>query len=177
MNVLILYGTRYGTAEEIAEKMTSQLRDENAEVDLINAKDKNKLDVTKYDLIVVGSGIKMGKWSKNALNFLKKYKKELADRKVALFVTCGAANQEKTVQEAQEKYLDKVASKYLMNEPLSTGLFGSVYDPDANHGLLYKLVKGNIQKEMIKMGHDPTKRYDYRDWDEISKWTLNLLNE
>lgn len=174
MKALVIFGTRYGTAKEISEKIVEILKDENLEVDLINSDDKTNLAVDNYDLVVVGSGIKMGKWTKNTLNFLKKNRKELSNRKVALFVSCGAANEEKNKAEAQEKYLDNVAAKYLDSEPVSTGLFGGIYDPNADHGLLYKLVKRNIEKEMIKMGQDPTKKHDYRDWDAITQWTIDL---
>lgn len=174
MKVLVIYGTRYGTAEEISEKIAEIMMEQNLEVDLINSDDKHNINVEDYDLVVVGSGIKMGKWTKSSLNFLKKNRKKLSNRKVALFVSCGAANEEKNKAEAQEKYLDNVATKYLDTKPIATGLFGSVYDPDANNGLLYKLVKRNIKKEMIKMGQDPTKRHDYRDWDAINQWTIDL---
>ena len=174
MKALVIYGTRYGTAKEISEKIAEILRDENLDVDLVNSDDKNNIAVLDYDLVVAGSGIKMGKWTKNTLNFLKRNRKELSNRKVALFVSCGAANEEKNKAEAQEKYLDAVAAKYLDSEPTATGLFGGIYDPNVDHGLLYKLVKRNIEKEMKKMGQDPTKRHDYRDWDAINQWTIDL---
>jgi len=174
MKALVIFGTRYGTAKEISEKIADVLTDENLDVDLINSDDKKTIAVEDYDLIVVGSGIKMGKWTKNTLNFLKKNRKELSNRKVALFVSCGAANEEKKKAEAQQKYLDDVAAKYLDSEPVSTGLFGGIYDPDADHGLIYKLIKKTIEKEMIKAGQDPTKKQDYRDWNAINQWTINL---
>jgi menaquinone-dependent protoporphyrinogen IX oxidase len=95
MKALVVYGTRYGTAEEIAQEIARIIREEGTEVDLKDAKDSKKLDVTPYDLIIIGSGIKMGKWTKQSLKFLKKNKDILKDRKVALFVSCGAANEEK----------------------------------------------------------------------------------
>jgi menaquinone-dependent protoporphyrinogen oxidase len=174
MKALVIYGTRYGTAQEISEKIAEVLRDENLDVDLVNSDDKHKINVDDYDLVVAGSGIKMGKWTKNTLNFLKRNRKELSNRRVALFVSCGAANEEKNKAEAQKKYLDDVAAKYLDTKPIATGLFGGIYDPTADHGLLYKLVKRNIEKEMIKMGQDPTKRHDYRDWEFINQWTVAL---
>lgn len=174
MKALVIYGTRYGTAKEISEKIKEILEEQKLDVDLKNSDDKKNIDVNDYDLVVAGSGIKMGKWTKNTLNFLKKNRKKLSHRKIALFVSCGAANEEKNKAEAQKKYLDDVAAKYLDTKPIATGLFGGIYDPDADHGLLYKLVKKNIEKEMTKMGQDPTKKHDYRDWDAIKQWTLDL---
>ncbi|MTK64905.1 MAG: nitric oxide synthase [Methanobacterium sp.] len=174
MKALVIYGSRYGTAREISEKITDTLQEEKVDVDLVNSDDKKKIQIEDYDLVVAGSGIKMGKWTKNTQNFPKKNRKELANRKVALFVSCGAANEAKNRAEGQEKYLDNVAAKYLDTKPIATGLFGSVYDPDVDHGLLYKLVKGSIEKEMIKMGQDPKQKHDYRDWDAIKQWTIDL---
>ncbi len=177
MKALVVYGTRYGTATEIAEEITRVLEEQGVEVDLKDARKIKSYDLTHYELIVVGSGIKIGKWTKGSLNFLKNNKESLKDKNVALFVTCGAANLPETTGEGQEKYLDEVAEKYLINKPLATGLFGSVYDPDAKHGLLYKMAnKFMIQKGLEKQGKDITKRHDYRDWDEIRKWARNLAN-
>ena len=61
MKALVVYGTRYGTAAEIAEEIAKVLKDEQLDVDLMNAKSAKNFDVSPYDLLVVGSGIKMGK--------------------------------------------------------------------------------------------------------------------
>lgn len=177
MKSLIVYGTRYGTAAEIAGEIGKAMKNEGVKVDLIDSRGLKNCDVSPYDLVVVGSGIKIGKWTKGSLNFLKNNKSALKDKKVALFVTCGAANDPKTVAEGQEKYLDDVAEKYLQNEPVATGLFGSVYDPNAKHGLLFKVAnKFIIEKELEKQGKDISKRHDYRNWDEIRAWARGLAD-
>jgi menaquinone-dependent protoporphyrinogen oxidase len=177
MKALVIYGTRYGTATEIAEEIARVLEDENLDVDLVDSRKVKDPDVSPYDLVVVGSGIKMGKWTKDSINFLKKNKNALSNKKVALFVTCGAANKEESIPEGQEKYLDNVAKENLINEPVSTGLFGSVYDPNAKHGLMYKLVNRSIKTELEKEGKDPDLKWDYRNWDEIRTWAKNLVKK
>jgi menaquinone-dependent protoporphyrinogen oxidase len=174
MKALVVYGTRYGTAAEIAEEITLVLKDEHFDVDLVNAKGLKNYDISSYDLLVVGSGIKIGKWTKESMNFLKKNKDSLSNKKVALFVSCGAANEEKSIPEGQEKYLDKVAKENLTNPPIATGLFGSVYDPNPK-GLMSKFVNRFIKKELENQGKDTSQRIDYRNWDEIRVWTKNLL--
>ena len=176
MKALVVYGTRYGTAAEIAAEVAKVLKDENLDVDLVNAKALKNCDISPYDLLVVGSGIKMGKWTKESMNFIKKNKDNLSNKKVALFVSCGAANDEKTISEGQEKYLDKVAIENLTNPPIATGLFGSVYDPNAK-SMMIKFVNRFIKKEMEKQGIDTSQRVDYRDWNEIRAWTKNLLRK
>ena len=81
MNGLVVYGTRYGTAEEIAEEIFRILKDGNVDVKLFNANEIRDNDISTYDLIVVGSGIKMGKWTKESKNILKKNQNILSNKK------------------------------------------------------------------------------------------------
>ncbi len=176
MKALIVYGTRYGTATEIAEEIARVMESEGIEVDVKDARSLKNWDLSPYQLVIVGSGIKMGKWTKKSLNFLKDNREALATRKVAIFVTCGAANEEKNRPEGQEKYLDQVAEKNLINKPVATGLFGSKYDPDAKHGLMYNFTMKFIKKDLEKQGIDTTKPIDYRDWDYIRSWARGLAD-
>lgn len=176
MKALIVYGTRYGTATEIAEEIGRVMESEGIEVDVEDARSLRNFDISPYELVVVGSGIKMGKWTKKSLKFLKENRKELSNKKVAIFVTCGAANEEKNRAEGQEKYLDQVAEKQLLNEPVASGLFGSKYDPDAKHGLMYNLTMKAIKKDLEKQGIDTSQPIDYRDWDEIHAWARGLVD-
>ena len=176
MKALVIYGTRYGTAAEIAEEISRIIKEEGVEVDLVDARGIKECDVSLYDLVVVGSGIKMGKWTKKSLKFIKDNKSTLTEKKVALFVSCGAANEEDTRAEGQEKYLDEVAAKNLVNPPVATGLFGSVYDPNAKHGIVFNLTNRFIKKDLEKKGLDTTKRHDYRDWESIRSWARGLAD-
>ncbi len=176
MKALVAYGTRYGTAAEIAEEIARVIKDEGIEVDLVDARGLKDCDVSPYDLVVVGSGIKIGKWTKGSLKFLQNNKSALVAKNVALFVTCGAANDEKTRAEGQEKYLDNVAKENLVNEPVAMGLFGSKYDPNAKHGMMYKFTMRFIKKDLEKKGIDTSKPIDYRDWDEIRAWACSLAD-
>ncbi|MDO5836006.1 MAG: flavodoxin domain-containing protein [Methanobacterium sp.] len=176
MKVLVVYGSRYGTAAEIAEEIARVIREEGVEVDMADTRRIKDCDATPYDLVIAGSGIKMGKWTKGSIKFLKNNKSTLAEKKVALFVSCGAANEEQSRAEGQEKYLDEVAAKNLVNQPVATGLFGSVYDPDAKHGLVFNFTQRFIKKDLKEKGLNPDKRHDYRDWDGIRSWAHDLAD-
>ena len=63
MKALVVYGTRYGTAAEIAEEIARVITEEGVEVDLVDASRMKDCDSSPYDLVIVGSGIKMGKWT------------------------------------------------------------------------------------------------------------------
>ncbi|MCE5215013.1 MAG: flavodoxin domain-containing protein, partial [Methanobacterium sp.] len=122
MKTLVVYGSRYGTAAEIAQEIARVIGEEGVEVDLKEDKEVKKLDPSTYDLVIVGSGIKMGKWTKNSIKFLKKNKEILKDKKIALFVSCSAANEEKSREMGWNDYLKKVAAENLEGKPVDMGL-------------------------------------------------------
>ncbi len=67
--VLVAYGTRHGSAREIAEHIGSTLTKEGHEVDVKRA--TKSVAVDTYDLVVIGSGIQVGSWTKEATKFLR----------------------------------------------------------------------------------------------------------
>lgn len=177
MKALVVYGSRYGTSAEISEEIAKVLTDEGMETDLVDSNDIKEFDISPYDLIVVGSGIKIGQWTKSSKNFLKKHKEELKNKNVALFVSCGAANEEESQEEGWKVYLIDFAEKNLINKPIDLALFGSVYDPEAKHGLMFKIVNMTIKKKLEKKGIDASGKIDYRNWDEIRSWSKNLVSK
>jgi menaquinone-dependent protoporphyrinogen oxidase len=89
MNALIAYGTRYGATAGTSEEIAKMLREEGINVWVANVKEEKVNDISEYELIIVGSGIKIDRWTKEPENFLKKFKKELRNKKVAIFVSSG----------------------------------------------------------------------------------------
>ncbi len=176
MKALIVYGTRYGSASEIAEEIGMVMGEEGIEVKVIDAHRLKDYNVSPYDMVIIGSGIKMGKWTKDSLRFLKNNKSALVDKMVALFVSCGAANEEKSVEMGFDKYLRKVAEENIIGKPVDMGFFGSVYDPNANHGLIYKMTVRFIRNDLEKKGMDTSKRIDLRNWEEIHAWAHGLAD-
>ncbi|GAB4318144.1 MAG: flavodoxin domain-containing protein [Methanobacteriaceae archaeon] len=177
MKALIVYGTRYGSTTEIAAEIGKVLEENGFEVVIEDSKNKN-IQVEPYDLIVTGSGIKIGSWTKESLKFLEKNKEALSNKKLALFAVCGATRDDgKKYQEAQEKYLDNIQEKYLIKPAVAMGLFGGVIDPNAKYGIMDKLIMKMVKKDLEDKGIDTTKPYDLRDWDEIRSWAMELARK
>ena len=127
---LIVYGTRYGAAASTSEEIANILRQKGLDVEVVNAKEEKVKDIAQYDLIVVGSGIQINRWTGEPEDFLKKHQKELSTKKLALFVCCGSAT-DKTKPDAalkaRQKYLEEKAAKYHL-QPVALGLFGGIYN-------------------------------------------------
>ena len=86
MKTLIVYATRYGATAETSQEIAKFLREENFEVKVVDAKKEKIKDISEFELVIVGGGLKMGKWTSESDDFLKNFQKDLAQKKVAIFV-------------------------------------------------------------------------------------------
>lgn len=172
--VLIGYGTRYGTTEEVVSEMARTIQQSGAVVDTVNLKKaKPPAPIHDYDLVVIGSGIAAGKWTGEPLKFLDGNLSQLAGKQVALFVVCGSAGSPEACVEAQAEYLDAIAAKYPSLSIASTGLFGGVFD-FSKYSFPVRAIVRSILKKQLKTDDVP-QRIDYRDWDKIRQWSAQLL--
>ncbi len=186
---LIAYGTRYGATKGTAEEIATVLRKEGIDVRVINVGKEQVEDVSPYDLIVVGSGIKMGMWTSEAESFISKFQKELANKKVAFFVSAGSYKIDellgKPVTKIKEQYLDEKAAKYQL-QPIALGIFGGIWDRK-NFPRWWKPASSvfkifDIDARIKAAGYKEIKTgiWDSRDWNAIRAWAeqlaLQLLN-
>ena len=182
MKTLIVYGTRYGATTGTSEEIAKMLRENGFDVRVANAKKEKIKDISEYELIIVGNGMRMGKWTDEANNFLKKFRKELEQKKLAIFVSTM-----KTVSEREgktddvakmhkESLEDKVAQYNL--HPIALGFFGGVLDFN-KMGFFFKRTMGFLRPQLEKDGFKKTQPdlYDLRDWDEIRNWTKELVKK
>jgi len=178
---LIVYGTRYGATEMTSEEIADVLRQEGLEVKVVNLKKDKVKDITEYELVIVGSGIQINKWTKEPEMFLKKFPKELAKKKVALFVCCGSTqplddktDKAKSIENARTKYLEEKAAKYSL-QPIALGLFGGVYNYNRVSWLFGKFMEA-IKPQLEEAGVPQTEPglYDTRDINAIRNWAKEV---
>jgi menaquinone-dependent protoporphyrinogen IX oxidase len=174
-NVLICYGTRYGTTTSVVQEMAKTIQESGMTVDVVDLK-TNKIPhlVRDYDLVLVGSGIMAGQWTKHPLEFLNTHKEDLAEIRTAIFVVCGYANSPDKCDEAQTEYLDKVVQEYPELHIVSTGLFGGMFDFKRYNFVIRALVK-RIVKQQLPKGEEVPEKIDFRNWDQIREWVTALL--
>ena len=87
MKALIVYATRYGATVQTSQEIAKTLREENFEVKITDAKKEKIKDISEFELVIVGGGFKMYKWTKENDEFLKNFQKELAQKKLTIFVS------------------------------------------------------------------------------------------
>jgi menaquinone-dependent protoporphyrinogen oxidase len=169
LNTLLVYGTRWGGTEKVAQTIGKALRDEGLTVDVVDAK-KAPENIDSYDFIVVGSGMRADKWTKESWAFLEKNAAILKNKKTALFVSCSMADRKDALREkAKIDYLDKTAEQFGFT-PLSYGYFGGLMDFSYSHGLFVDILVRVNRKKLRKGGLDTASVYDTRDWAAIEAW-------
>jgi menaquinone-dependent protoporphyrinogen oxidase len=159
-SILIAYATRYGSTQEVAEAVASEMRDAGVEVELRPLREVKSLE--GYRAIVVGAALYMYKWHKDAIRFLEQRHNELIGRPVAIFALGPVNDVEKEWDEARGQ-LDKELERFPWLRPVEVKLFGGRFDPE-----MLKF-PWNVVPGLKKL---PTN--DIRDWDAIRTWGREL---
>jgi menaquinone-dependent protoporphyrinogen oxidase len=183
VKALILYGTRYGATKGTAEEIAKILQEENFEVKVVNAQEQKVKDISEYGLVAVGSGVTCGRWVNEAEDFLKKFRKEFENKKLALFVSSMepiAAREGKTEEVAKMHKIDleDSVSKYGL-KPVSMGFFGGIVDFSRMGFLTRKGMESAFKSPLQKHGFKETApgAYDLRDWNKIREWARELARK
>ena len=178
---LIVYGTRYGASANSAEVIADTLRQEGLQVKVVDAKKDKVQSIGEFDLVIVGSGIQMGKWTKEPEDFLKKFREDLSKKRLALFVSCGSANplsegeqKNQDIADAKQKYLEAKAVEYGV-KPFALGFFGGCYDFNKMSWFLRKTLS-SIKPKLDAAGYKESRPgvYDLRDLDSVRDWAREV---
>lgn len=184
VKALIVYGTRYGATEMTSKEIADVFRDEGLDVKVVNLKEEKVKNISDYDLVLVGSGIKIKKWTKEPEKFLKNFKKELASKKTALFICCGAkypldedVDVETELRYARKNHLEAKAAKYNL-QPIVYGLFGGVYNFN-KMGWFFRKTLSAVKPKLEAAGVPETETglYDTRDIKAIRSWAKDLAQK
>ena len=175
LRVLIAYASRFGSTSEISQEIGDILRQEDFSVDLIDLIDNSgKIpNLSDYEGILVGSGIRMGRWTKEGLNFLKNNRKELSQKHLGLFVSSGEAANPKTYDQAKKKYLEDILKKIgLLQSDVLVEAFGGVFDLSAsnNYSFFEKKMIKRIATSSVGFVVQDGKMNDFRNWQLIREW-------
>jgi menaquinone-dependent protoporphyrinogen IX oxidase len=169
LNVLLIYGTSWGGTEKVAQTITKALTEEGNTVDVTDAK-KAPANIDAYDLVLVGSGLRADKWTKESIEFIEKNVEALKTKKTALFVSCSMADRKDAGYEVGKKrYLTDFAAHYNL-APIACGYFGGLMDFSYSHGLFVDILVRVNRRKLRKGGLNTAAVHDTRDWAAIESW-------
>jgi menaquinone-dependent protoporphyrinogen oxidase len=152
--LLVAYGSRHGSTEEVAKAVARRLRMGGVEVELRCAADVE--DLTPYEGVVLGGALYFGRWHEDAARFLARHRRELAEHPPAIFALGPKTADAKSLAESRAQ-LAKALAKVSEVEPRSVAVFGGVIDPSKLRFPLSRLAAS-----------------DARDWDAIDAWADRL---
>lgn len=162
-SLLVTYATRYGSTQEVAEKIASTLEKAGLVVDVQRMRDVRTL--AGYRAVVLGAPLYMFHWHKDALNFLARHKQALMKLPVAIFVL-GPTHDPYDEAEWKDSraQFEQERNKFTWLEPVAIEMFGGKYNPDSLSFPL-KLMAGNAPAT------------DIRDWEAILAWASRLADK
>jgi menaquinone-dependent protoporphyrinogen IX oxidase len=119
---LIAYATKSGVTGETAAIIAEVLRDRfHYNVDVVDLKENPKPPIHEYKNIFIGSGIRMGRWYKQAKKLLEH---EYENQNIIVFLSaCSAGDLEKH-DTAVKQYIDDVLQKYPRIRIVASQAFG-----------------------------------------------------
>ena len=173
--ILIAFASRFGSTSEISQEIGDILKQEDFKVDLIDLKGNsgNIPNLSDYEGVIVGSGIRMGRWTKEGLKFLQKNRNELNKKHFGVFVCSGKAANPETYDLARKNYLETPLRKLeLLRSDVMIEAFGGVFDLSAsNHYSFFekKMLK-RIAKSSAGFIVQDGKMNDFRNWQLIREW-------
>lgn len=183
MKTLIVFCTRYGATKSTSEEIANVLREEGFDVRVVNAKKEKVKDISEYELVIVAAGLQMFRWCKESEKFLKKFQKNLREKKTAIFVSSGAraitkydGDTEALETQWQKQLVDKV-QEYSLN-PIAIGILGGLWDYN-KMSFVFRKTMGPFRMKLDEVGIPEIEPgvYDTRDWDEIRNWAKDLAEK
>ncbi len=154
--VLITYATRFGSTQEVAEKIAASLGEAGFVVDVKPIQEVQGLD--GYAAVILGAALYNAHWHPDAHQFLTQHKTDLMQRPVAIF-SLGPISAGSAAMKNSRRQLDEDLEKYPWLKPVAMEMFAGKYDPTKpGMGFFYRLL--------------PTR--DYRNWTTIAAWASAL---
>lgn len=150
MKILIIYATKTNTVSDCIELLKKYLP--NTEFALCNIKDKDIPKLSDFDFIIIGSPVRMNKFDKKILSFMKSQKKVLLQNKVAYFVCCA-------FPDCFGNYVNKNIPQDLRQNAIEIGCFGGRLDIERQRGI-DKLITKMVRADILGGGNNGEARRD-----------------
>jgi menaquinone-dependent protoporphyrinogen oxidase len=160
--VLVAYSSKYGATKEISEKIGEVIRGAGMAVDVLPAKDVH--DLTPYQAVILGCAVYIGKWLKEAGDFLKVNEKSLAQHPLWLF-SSGPTGEGNPVDLLGGWQLPRDQQTIINRiQPRAITVFQGNISTDKVNPIEKWTVKSLVRKPFG----------DFRDWDVINSWATSI---
>ena len=181
-SVLVVYGSRHGGTRGIAERIGDVLRTEGLAAEVLAADHVTGVGVGDADAVVVGSGVYMGSWLKEPLEFIARNVATLAERPLWLF-SSGPLPGSTAKTSGDDPLTDalgplegpgsgghkRVAELTAATHPRDHRVFLGAFDPDdPPRAMSERFVR------MMPAFKGVLPAGDFREWDAIDAWAREI---
>ena len=168
MTTLVAYASRYGATQGIAERIAAKLEGSGGRAQVRPVSDVG--DVLGYDAFVIGSGAYMGRWLKEATEFVRSNQALLATRPVWLFSSgpLGTATKDAKGRDLLTMSEPKEFKEFQETiKPRATCVFFGAMNPS-------KLGFSHRAARLIPAARAVMPEGDFRDWAAIEAWAASI---
>ena len=173
MRLLIVYASRYGATEEIADRISATLSQHGLEITAKQVQDAR--DLASYRAFVVGSATYYSHWLRRATAFVRRNHTILAQRPVWLF-SSGPLGEDRKDDQGRDKreatVPQEIAEFNATIHPRGHRVFFGALDPSRlglTHSLIFRMI-GKRDAALLPEG-------DFRDWNDIERWAHSIAAE
>ena len=149
MKTLIIYATKYGATEKIAQSIANHLN--NADLHDINSSGTVSLD--DYDCIILGSPLTAGQIRKEIKSFAAEYSTQLQSKRLGIFLSALQVD-------GETEYFKQNFSEELIDNAAAKACLGGIFDPEKCGFFARKIIKAvakldtyttTVDEEKIKL--------------------------
>jgi menaquinone-dependent protoporphyrinogen oxidase len=183
--ILVLYATREGQTQHIAEHIDGAIRDRGLSTNLRNVRDiREPVDLKSYDGAILAASVHRGNHEPEMVEFVKRHRDELEGLRAA-FVSvsmCEASAEDprrteddraKAAAEVQQ-VIDKFLGETGWRPERFQGVAGALRY--SKYNFLIRFVMKRIAKK-ASMPTDTSRDYELTDWKALDRFVDGVLDE
>ena len=172
--VLVVFGTGEGQTAKVASRLDEVLTERGRDVRTENVEElPADLDLARFDAVLVGSSIHVGKPHAAIREFLTANREELNARPTGFFqLSLSSAVDDPTRRAEAAGYVDELLEETGW-QPDRIGLFGGALRY-SKYGFLKRLLLKQIAKDATG-DTDTSQDYEYTDWQEVDAFAADFL--
>ena len=164
MTVLVAAASKHGATRDIATRIGASLAERGIDVEI---KDLQQVeDISGYDAFVIGSGIYLGTWLKEARRFLQTHATELARRPTWLFAS-GSIVGDPPIADDPNALRAGLGDRLLEST--------NAREHKLFAGKLDTSTLGLLEKAAVRGAH--ASEGDHRDWQAIDDWAAAIAHK
>lgn len=171
--VLIVYESKYGQTEKIANFIRNRMSLQGSEAELLNCRHPSPVDLSKFDGIIVGAPIYGRRYPWQLRKWVRSHAEELNQKNSAFFTVCLAILQK---NEKVQRDLLLISEAFFRNTgwyPKRRRAFAGALNYSEYNWFLKRLMRMITRRSGQET--DLHQDYEYTHWNEVTRFSDEFL--